>query len=210
MKQALIKVCGMRQADNIREAEALGIDWMGLIFWPKTPRYVAQPPGYLPEKAKRVGVFVDADLTDITSHVVDYRLDFIQLHGKETPDYIDNLRLLLNGQNSVAPGIIKAFSIADADDLRKTEGYEGKADYYLFDTKGKAVGGSVWLLHKLWSSLLLTPRQRQCRCWISGFLHLLEGGKFPKLQPGLAPDPQGPPNRLVSVASPVSPLSPRS
>jgi len=142
MKQALIKVCGMRQADNIREAEALGIDWMGLIFWPKTPRYVAQPPGYLPKKAKRVGVFVDADLTDITSHVVDYRLDFIQLHGKETPDYIDNLRLLLNGQNSVAPGIIKAFSIADADDLRKTEGYEGKADYYLFDTKGKAVGGN--------------------------------------------------------------------
>ena len=55
----IIKVCGMREASNIRDIEALGIDWLGLIFWPKSSRYVSERPDYLPRNAKRVGVFVD-------------------------------------------------------------------------------------------------------------------------------------------------------
>ena len=50
-----IKVCGMREADNIREVERLGIDMMGLIFWPKSSRYVSEKPDYLPIYCKRVG-----------------------------------------------------------------------------------------------------------------------------------------------------------
>ena len=92
----IIKVCGMRDADNIRAVEALGTDWMGFIFWPGSKRYVAEPPTYLPLKAKRVGVFVDATIDDILQHVAGYRLDAIQLHGNESPDFLRALRTALH------------------------------------------------------------------------------------------------------------------
>ncbi len=133
----MIKVCGMREADNIREVEALGIDLMGLIFWPKSKRYVAERPQYLPTQVKKVGVFVDASLEDIRQHIQDYQLDIIQLHGHETPDFIAQLSIF-NFQFS----IIKAFNIATAEDLAQTKPYEGIVDYFLFDTKAQLPGGS--------------------------------------------------------------------
>jgi len=136
--QPIIKVCGMRDAENIREVEALGIDLMGFIFWPKSSRYVSERPNYMPTKCKRVGVFVDASIDDIRQHVADYVLDIIQLHGSESPDYIRALRL----DNGCAPVIIKAFNIATKEDLEATKSYEGIVDYFLFDTKGPSVGGN--------------------------------------------------------------------
>ena len=133
----MIKVCGMREADNIREVEALGIDLMGLIFWPKSKRYVAERPQYLPTKVKKVGVFVDATLEDIRQHIQDYQLDIIQLHGHETPEFIAQLSII-NFQFS----IFKAFNIATAEDLAQTKPYEGIVDYFLFDTKAQLPGGS--------------------------------------------------------------------
>ena len=133
----MIKVCGMREADNIREVEALGIDLMGFIFWPKSKRYVAERPQYLPTQVKKVGVFVDATLEDIRQHIQDYQLDIIQLHGHETPDFIAQLSIF-NFQFS----IIKAFNIAIAEDLAQTKPYEGIVDYFLFDTKAQLPGGS--------------------------------------------------------------------
>lgn len=136
--QPIIKVCGMRDAENIREVEALGIDLMGFIFWPKSSRYVSECPNYMPTKCKRVGVFVDASIDDIRQHVADYVLDIIQLHGSESPDYIRALRL----DDGCAPVIIKAFNIATKEDLEDTKSYEGIVDYFLFDTKGPSVGGN--------------------------------------------------------------------
>ncbi len=136
-----VKVCGMRDADNIREVEQLStvncqlsIDWMGFIFYPKSPRYVSERPEYLPTKCKRVGVFVDATIDDILQHIADYRLDLIQLHGHESPDFIRQL--------NVQCSIIKAFNIATKEDLDATAPYEGLAAYFLFDTKGPSVGGN--------------------------------------------------------------------
>ena len=129
----MIKVCGMRDADNIQAVEQLGIDWMGMIFWPKSSRFVTDVPSYLPKQVRRVGVFVDASLEDIRQHVSDYQLDLIQLHGKETPAFAEALKPL---------SVIKAFNIADAEDLKQTKAYEGIVDYFLFDTKGKVVGGN--------------------------------------------------------------------
>ena len=134
----MIKVCGMRDADNIRAAEALGIDLMGFIFWPKSSRYVSEKPAYLPTQCRRVGVFVNATIDDIRQHVEDYALDVIQLHGKEAPTYLQALRSLYG--DSIA--IIKAFNIATAEDLQQTACYEGQADYFLFDTKAQQVGGN--------------------------------------------------------------------
>lgn len=130
----VIKVCGMREAENIREVEALGINWLGLIFWPKSSRYVSERPDYLPQHVKRVGAFVDENLDTVRKKADDYALDLIQLHGSESPDYIRALK---------APSsIIKAFNIATAHDLEQTKEYEGIVDYFLFDTKGPSVGGN--------------------------------------------------------------------
>ena len=129
----ITKVCGMRDAQNIRDVEALGIDWIGMIFWPKSKRYVAEVPSYLPEHLNKVGVFVDSTLDDILQHISDYQLDIIQLHGQESPDFAKALK---------PHTIIKAFNIEKADDLLQTEKYKGIADYFLFDTKGKMVGGN--------------------------------------------------------------------
>ena len=128
----IVKVCGMRDAENIRQLEALGIDWMGMIFWPKSKRNVSTPPAYLPQHVRKVGVFVDASLDAIRQHVEDYQLDIVQLHGQESPE-LKVLKPLT---------LIKALNIATPEDLQKTEPYEGLADYFLFDTKGKSVGGN--------------------------------------------------------------------
>ena len=137
----IIKVCGMREAENIREVEALGIDWLGFIFWPKSSRYVSERPTYLPTKCKRVGVFVDADIHEVLRIAEYYALDIIQLHGQETPDYIRSL-LSAGCSSTATPRIIKAFNIAISADLAHTEAYEGLVDYFLFDTKGKSAGGN--------------------------------------------------------------------
>ncbi len=139
--QPIIKVCGMREPDNIRAVEALGIDMMGFIFWPKSSRYVSQRPDYLPKHVKRVGVFVDEDPEQVKRLAADYALDLIQLHGSESPDYIRTLKTP-SSINPLTSSIIKAFSIATADDLAKTKDYESLVDYFLFDTKGPSVGGN--------------------------------------------------------------------
>jgi phosphoribosylanthranilate isomerase len=140
-EELVIKVCGMREAENIREVEALGINWMGLIFWPKSSRYVSERPDYLPQHVKRVGVFVDENLDTVRKKADDYALDLIQLHGSETPDYIRALRTP-SSINPLTSSIIKAFNIATAHDLEQTKEYEGIVDYFLFDTKGPSVGGN--------------------------------------------------------------------
>ena len=129
----------MREADNIRQVEALGIDWLGFIFWPKSSRFVHERPTYLPANAKRVGVFVDADIEVVRETAAAYCLDIIQLHGKESPSYIKQLRSLCSDHVAV---IVKAFNIATPEDLIQTEPYEGITDYFLFDTKAKMVGGN--------------------------------------------------------------------
>jgi len=132
-----IKVCGMREAENIREVERLGIDMMGFIFWPKSSRYVSERPDYLPTNCKRVGVFVDEEIEQVKHIADEYQLDMIQLHGSELPDYICGLRADVS-----SPAIIKAFNIATKEDFEITKPYEGIVDYFLFDTKGPSVGGN--------------------------------------------------------------------
>ena len=130
----------MRDAENIREVEALGIDLMGFIFWPKSSRYVSERPTYLPTHCKRVGVFVDADIEQVKHTALDYALDYIQLHGHETPDYIRALRVVDGFPVDIR--LIKAISINGRDDIATYKPYEGLVDYFLFDTKAQLPGGS--------------------------------------------------------------------
>lgn len=134
----IIKVCGMRDADNIRAVEQLNIDFMGFIFWPKSSRFVSERPAYLPTNCKRVGVFVNETIEQVCRIADEYDLDYIQLHGNESPAYIQEIK----AKSQKPRSIIKAFNIANPTDFEQTKAYEGIVDIFLFDTKGKSVGGN--------------------------------------------------------------------
>ena len=137
----MIKVCGMREAENIRAVEALGIDLMGFIFWPPSGRYVGEKPPYLPQSCRRVGVFVDAALPDILEAVKDFRLDVLQLHGHETPEALAVLREKASALN---PDIrlVKSLAVKEPEDLALASAYEEVCDAFLFDAKGRLPGGN--------------------------------------------------------------------
>ncbi len=142
----------MRDADNIRDISALGVDMIGLIFYPPSPRYVQQfssgagiIPDYAPDMGKtplRVGVFVDDMPQNIVTRVYNYKLDYIQLHGNEPRETLENLRATIDPDIKPKIKIIKAISVSSAEDIKKYKEYVGAADLFLFDTKCKTVGGS--------------------------------------------------------------------
>lgn len=142
----------MRDADNIRDISALGVDMIGLIFYPPSPRYVQQfssgagiIPDYAPDMGKtplRVGVFVDDMPQNIVTRVYNYKLDYIQLHGNEPRETLENLRATIDPDIKPKIKIIKAISVSSAEDIKKYKEYVGAADFFLFDTKCKTVGGS--------------------------------------------------------------------
>ena len=131
----IIKVCGMRDPGNIRAVEEAGADWLGFIFFAKSPRYVDQVPSYLPERAKRVGVFVNATEDDILRHVEAYRLDLVQLHGRETPE-------LCSGLRGRGIRVMKVFYLRTPEDITQLTPYNGCADLFHFDTPCPEYGGS--------------------------------------------------------------------
>lgn len=131
----IIKVCGMREPENIRAVEETGADWMGFIFFPRSARYVTERPVYLPEKCKRIGVFVNETTEIILQKAKEFELHAIQLHGKEFPDQCRKLK-------EQGLEIIKVFSVKEIEDLKSTNDYEGICDYFLFDTACAGYGGS--------------------------------------------------------------------
>lgn len=150
----IVKVCGLRDSENIRQVAALGVDWIGMIFWEKSPRNVTMIPshaGIIPDRASlsplatnnsplKVGVFVDEMAQNIITRVVNFQLDLIQLHGHETPTLIRNLRRTLADIRPVK--VIKAISVSSRDDIAAYKDYADCVDYFLFDTKCPSVGGS--------------------------------------------------------------------
>ena len=159
----IIKVCGMRDADNIREVSELDIDMMGFIFWKDSPRFVrmiSSHAGIIPDyseerlnknsgkvvddqhRIKRVGVFVDDMPQTIVTRIYNYELDYVQLHGEESCIMIDNLRRTLEPDIRTGVKIIKTISVSSAEDIEKTKEYEGCVDLFLFDTKCPTMGGS--------------------------------------------------------------------
>lgn len=129
----------MRDAGNILDVSAVQPDFMGFIFYPKSPRYVGDAfslPSDMPDTIKRVGVFVKEKTDVILKKVSELRLDFVQLHGGEEPDQCRILR-----SNGV--GVMKVFSVDDNFDFSVTREYEDCVDYFLFDTRGKLYGGNA-------------------------------------------------------------------
>lgn len=134
-----IKICGMKIPENIHAIAELNPDFMGFIFYPKSPRY-AEPLDVealktLPKRILKIGVFVNASLDDMLTAIKKYSLNGVQLHGTESEDICYTLRMagLL---------VFKAFPVAEVSDFDATDRYEGTCDFFLFDTKTKEYGGS--------------------------------------------------------------------
>ena len=145
----IIKVCGMRDVENIRALAALGIDMLGFICYPASSRYVPEiphredlfPGSVSGGKPRLVGVFVDETPERIV-RLAAGRLDCIQLHGHETPMVAETLRKQLTAAGLSGITIIKALSVSGAEDLCRWRDYAGLADMFLFDTKCAGYGGS--------------------------------------------------------------------
>jgi phosphoribosylanthranilate isomerase len=135
-----IKVCGMRRQGNIEELVVLKPNFIGFIFYEKSPRYVGEELSEeyvktIPKNIKKVGVFVNANPGYILNMVKKYDLQYAQLHGNEMPDICRSLR-----QKGI--NIIKAFSIDDKFNFAMLNNYKSFCDLFLFDTKGANPGGN--------------------------------------------------------------------
>lgn len=165
-----LKVCGMKYPQNIREISALVPDYMGFIKYDQSPRNFncSIPP--LDPTIKKTGVFVDATLDNIVEAIIENQFQAVQLHGEEPPGFCEAVR-------DQGVEVIKAFSIRDELDLKKIQSYQGKVNFFLFDTYGKAKGGNGvsfnWELIKDYS--LETP------FFLSGGIGLKEAEKIRQL-----------------------------
>ena len=135
-----LKVCGMREPHNISQLLELRPDFMGFIFYGKSPR---NAEGVLnmellkefPETTKKVGVFVNSPIQAVKEKVREYKLDYVQLHGDESVEYVGELF-------AIGINVIKVFSVGQEFDFDRLKPYKGLVDFFLFDTKGKERGGN--------------------------------------------------------------------
>jgi len=126
----------MRNPDNLIDLIELPIDFIGLIFYKKSKRFVENKIPKIDFKGKeKVGVFVNPTLDFIKEKSQQFDFVTIQLHGDESPEFCK----ILKEKNYT---IIKAFSVDEAFDFNETKEYESFCDYFLFDTKGKLPGGN--------------------------------------------------------------------
>jgi phosphoribosylanthranilate isomerase len=132
----IIKVCGMCHSENIRQVAALDVDWIGFIFWTKSKRqFTGENEDWVIGNRKKVGVFVNSFAEEMMQTAITYGLDYLQLHGEESPELCHTLQ-------KRGYSLIKAFPIATENDLKQTREYEGRVDYFLFDSKCESYGGS--------------------------------------------------------------------
>lgn len=142
----------MKYEENIEQVAALQPDYLGFIFWEPSKRYFASEIPVVPERIKKVGVFVDAKIEEIMEKVETYDLQGVQLHGTESPEFCAVLEQHLK---QARVKIIKVFSVKEDFDFGLLEAYEDVCDYYMFDTKGKLPGGNGYAFN--WEVLKAYP-----------------------------------------------------
>ena len=154
-----LKVCGMREVKNIKSVLALKPDLMGFIFYPKSKRFVDALS--LEDidfgTTQKVGVFVNEKLNSLTEKVKKFDLDYVQLHGDESPSYLAAVKYL-------GVKVIKVFRILDQLPIDQILAFEQEADYFLYDTLSLEYGGSGKNFQ--WNILNESPSLKPF--WLSG------------------------------------------
>lgn len=130
----------MRDPENISGVVKLKPDYIGLIFYKKSKRYV--PDSYakaivnaIPPEIQKVGVFVNELTSEVIRKINLFKLDIIQLHGDEPPQYCLDLK-------GIGLTVIKAFGVDSTFNFDTLAKYEKVCDYFLFDSKSTAYGGT--------------------------------------------------------------------
>jgi phosphoribosylanthranilate isomerase len=133
-----IKVCGLKDPENIKAVAALGPDYMGFICYNLSPRFITGLPAditaNLPSNISKTGVFVNESADVIDSLIATYGFDVIQLHGDESPEFSNSFKEKVT--------VFKAFGLDENFDFSQLDNYLNNVDYFLFDTKTKGYGGS--------------------------------------------------------------------
>jgi phosphoribosylanthranilate isomerase len=167
-----VKVCGMTDIEQIRQLDALGVDFAGFIFYPKSPRYVVRHlAGEQLKKARlrlgKVGVFVNAGYDEVMKQVDAYGLDMVQLHGDETPRFCEQLANYIT--------VIKVFRLGEDDPIDWIiRPYQDSCDMFLFDTEGAGYGGTG----KKFNWNLLKPAQIDKLFFLSGGIEPTDAEKL--------------------------------
>ena len=140
----ITKICGIKNEDTLICCEDNGVDFFGMIFYPKSPRNISiKEANNLQKKSENlningVGVFVNKNINEIVDIIKRIKLKYVQLHGSENEEYIKTLK-------KMGVKVIKSVSISNKNDLRNIDNYNS-ADYYLFDykpMKGELPGGNA-------------------------------------------------------------------
>lgn len=129
-----VKICGINDPHALRAAVKGGVNYIGLVFYPPSPRCVPLETaitlsGLSPDSVKIVGLFVNPDDRDLAAPVDYAWLDMIQLHGDETPGRVAEIR------KRFGVPVMKAFRIAERADLAAAQRYADAADWFLFDAR---------------------------------------------------------------------------
>ena len=150
-----LKVCGITGIQQAEALEAMGVDYIGFIFYAPSKRYVLSNlsieslKSFQPAHAKKVGVFVNESIELVVNTVITAGLDMVQLHGDEDEAYFVALNNKLKQLQAAAANsnepiadikLIKVFRVGDK--MPVIESYDAVADYFLFDTDSKLYGGT--------------------------------------------------------------------
>ena len=136
-----VKICGLNNHENLQAIQVFNPDLLGFIFYEKSPRYLdlnrmEKPIQELETSAKKVGVFVDAPIDQVLAYSQLLGLDYCQLHGDESLDYVQTIK-------AAGLKIIKVFRIGKAGIQKQhLDAFDGLCEYFLFDTNTKNYGGS--------------------------------------------------------------------
>ena len=167
-----VKVCGMTKVDQLKELEAMGIDFAGLIFHKPSPRYVLNgiAGASLLKKEnlsiKKVGVFVNESIDTVLDTAKEWELDMVQLHGDESPEFCKKIKSVIK--------TVKAFRVGDSINISDIDAYNDVVDHFLFDTLGERYGGTG----KQFDWNLLTSLQIDSPFFLSGGIGSDDVGKI--------------------------------
>ena len=134
-----VKVCGITQEQQLIKLPETGATFAGLIFYPRSPRYVLRQMTTAQIKKQnninKVGVFVNASVEEVLHMVDECRLHMVQLHGDETPKFCEKIADYIS--------VVKAFRVSANDHIGwRIKDYMEVCDMFMFDTEGAGYGGT--------------------------------------------------------------------
>jgi phosphoribosylanthranilate isomerase len=135
-----VKICGVRTREIVDTAVDAGADYVGLVFFPRSPRHIAPDAArelaeHASGRIETVAVLVDPDDALVDEILATVRPTLLQLHGAETPERVAAIK------SRARLRVIKAIGVATADDVGNASAYRGIADTILFDAKAPAGSG---------------------------------------------------------------------